>query len=143
MVMPNQTKSTFKLGRGHESDLRITDISVSRLHALLKCTKDGFILEDNNSKFGTLILERGPVKLEPEVKKVVQVGRTVLYATVNPAKVSTILPITSFKSNAFVKQKKPASPPVQKKIHEGGKASPNSGDGNQMEDIPDEEEGQM
>ena len=29
-------KSQIKLGRGHDSDVRITDISVSRFHAIIK-----------------------------------------------------------------------------------------------------------
>lgn len=43
------------LGRGHDSDIRISDISVSRLHARIKFHKDNFYLEDYNSKFGTLV----------------------------------------------------------------------------------------
>jgi hypothetical protein len=46
----------FKLGRGHESDLRINDISVSRCHAKIKLENGKFMLEDNQSKFGTLVL---------------------------------------------------------------------------------------
>jgi len=34
-VTPEQ--SEFKLGRGHESQVRINDISVSRCHAIIKC----------------------------------------------------------------------------------------------------------
>ena len=36
VVKPDADHNTFKLGRGHESDLRVSDISVSRCHALLK-----------------------------------------------------------------------------------------------------------
>lgn len=31
-----------KIGRGHDVDVRITDISVSRLHALIKKTSKGY-----------------------------------------------------------------------------------------------------
>jgi pSer/pThr/pTyr-binding forkhead associated (FHA) protein len=52
----------IKLGRGHDADIRVTDISVSRFHALLKKTNKGyFYLEDNHSKFGTLALVRNPI----------------------------------------------------------------------------------
>jgi hypothetical protein len=55
-----------KLGRGHDSDVRIPDISVSRFHALIKKTETGrFILEDNNSKFGTLGEISHPVMIQP------------------------------------------------------------------------------
>jgi pSer/pThr/pTyr-binding forkhead associated (FHA) protein len=51
----------IKVGRGHDSEVRITDISVSRCHALIKRSNKGdFIVEDNNSKFGTLVLLRKP-----------------------------------------------------------------------------------
>jgi pSer/pThr/pTyr-binding forkhead associated (FHA) protein len=52
--------STFKLGRGHESDVRVSDISVSRCHAILKYDSNDntYYLEDNLSKFGTLVLAK-------------------------------------------------------------------------------------
>jgi len=40
IIRPNEKKDSFKLGRGHESDLRINDISVSRSHDIIKF-KDG------------------------------------------------------------------------------------------------------
>lgn len=56
IIRPTAQKDVFKLGRGHESDLRINDISVSRCHAKIKLEKGKFMLEDNQSKFGTLVL---------------------------------------------------------------------------------------
>merc|ERR1712110_740223 len=67
-----------KLGRGHESDLRINDISVSRCHAKIKLEKGKFMLEDNTSKFGTLVLVKQRTPLLPLYNKAVQVGRTVI-----------------------------------------------------------------
>ena len=47
------------LGRGHDTHVRVTDISVSRLHALIRRSPLGFFyILDNNSKFGTLSLVR-------------------------------------------------------------------------------------
>ena len=48
------------MGRGHESEVRVCDISVSRCHALLKYKpqKGMFHLEDNLSKFGTLVIPK-------------------------------------------------------------------------------------
>ncbi len=63
MLTVTENKSEFKLGRGHESEVRINDISVSRVHAILKCREDGFYLEDNKSKFGTLVLTRDKVPI--------------------------------------------------------------------------------
>lgn len=46
--------------------MRISDISVSRIHAHLKFEDGQFLIYDNDSKFGTLILLDGayPVKLD-------------------------------------------------------------------------------
>ena len=70
--------STFKLGRGHDSDVRVNDISVSRCHALLKYRDGAFAIEDNMSKFGTLVQVREKVELIPGTTKAIQVGRTVV-----------------------------------------------------------------
>ena len=57
-------KDFIKVGRGHDCEVRVTDISVSRCHALVKVSNRGdFILEDNSSKFGTLIQVRRPYML--------------------------------------------------------------------------------
>lgn len=78
IIKPTGTKTIFKLGRGHESDLRINDISVSRCHAKIKLEKGKFMLEDNTSKFGTLVLVKQRTPLLPLYNKAVQVGRTVI-----------------------------------------------------------------
>jgi pSer/pThr/pTyr-binding forkhead associated (FHA) protein len=66
------------MGRGHESDLRINDISVSRCHAMVKFKDGKFYLEDNVSKFGTLVLIKKRTSLLPGFNKAVQIGRTVI-----------------------------------------------------------------
>ena len=54
------------IGRGHEAHVRVTDISVSRLHAYLTKSATGyFYLQDNDSKFGTLALVKTPMQLKP------------------------------------------------------------------------------
>ena len=56
-IINTEGKPQIKIGRGQESDVRITDdISVSRCHAVIKKTPKGdYHLEDFNSKFGTLV----------------------------------------------------------------------------------------
>ena len=49
------TYDTFKVGRSIETDMKIADISVSRLHSFFKIHKNKLIVQDNGSKFGTLI----------------------------------------------------------------------------------------
>ena len=66
MLSVTENKTEFKLGRGHESEVRINDISVSRCHAIIKYKEDGFYIEDNNSKFGTIALLKERLKLEEE-----------------------------------------------------------------------------
>ena len=83
IIIPNEEKKEFRLGRGHESDMRISDISVSRLHAILKFKEEGFYIEDNKSKFGTLSLVQ-KVELNPSLERAVQVGRTAVYFSIKP-----------------------------------------------------------
>lgn len=54
-VIHFSTCKEIKVGRGHESNIRVTDISVSRVHALITFKDGKFVVQDNNSKFGTLI----------------------------------------------------------------------------------------
>lgn len=70
------------MGRGHESEVRVNDISVSRCHAIIKYKQDGFYIEDNRSKFGTLVLLKEAFPLQLEYTSAVQVGRTVISFTV-------------------------------------------------------------
>lgn len=85
LIMPDEERSTFKLGRGHESDVRVSDISVSRCHAILKYGSDNnFYLEDNLSKFGTLVLAKARIELEVDQTRAVQIGRSVISFTVKP-----------------------------------------------------------
>lgn len=67
----------IRIGRGHEADIRVTDISVTRTHAKLrKSAKGYFIIEDNKSKFGTLALIRSPFSLSLNDPNFIQCGRT-------------------------------------------------------------------
>ena len=82
MLTVTDKKSEFKLGRGHESEVRINDISVSRCHAIIKCRKDGFYVEDNLSKFGTIVLLKNTLRLAEDHTMAVQVGRSVVSFTI-------------------------------------------------------------
>jgi hypothetical protein len=85
VVMPDRTHNKFKMGRGHESDLRVSDISVSRCHAILKYDAErthNYYLEDNLSKFGTLVLQDHPIELDVDKTQAVQIGRSVISFTV-------------------------------------------------------------
>ena len=75
IVIPNGSE-LVKLGRGHQCDLRISDISVSRIHTHIKFENDQFLVFDNDSKFGTLILLTNEYAVKSD-KAAIQIGRTV------------------------------------------------------------------
>lgn len=61
--------SKLIIGRGHEAHVRVTDISVSRMHAfLLKSNSGYYYLTDNNSKFGTLSLVKTPLVVTEDTR---------------------------------------------------------------------------
>lgn len=74
----------LKLGRGHESDIRIADVSISRCHATIRFQRGNFLLEDHNSKFGTLVAMRESRPLTLGSSLSLQVGRSVLGLTLQP-----------------------------------------------------------
>jgi len=63
------------LGRGHDSDVRINDISVSRVHASIILSNGQVFLKDLKSKFGTLALLKDDIEVF-EKKICLQIGRT-------------------------------------------------------------------
>lgn len=78
-MVKNVPEEGIKLGRGHECEIRITDISVSRNHALIKFIGNSFMVFDNKSKFGTLIKKQNmEIILGPENPQAVQIGRSVI-----------------------------------------------------------------
>ena len=54
-VFDLQNYSEFKVGRSVETDMKIADISVSRTHSFFKVVDNKIVVEDNGSKFGTLV----------------------------------------------------------------------------------------
>jgi len=69
------------LGRGHDSDVRINDISVSRTHSCLTLTNKKVLLKDLKSKFGTLILVQKELEITDVKKLSLQIGRSYFEAT--------------------------------------------------------------
>ncbi|KAJ1604699.1 SSM4 like ring finger and forkhead associated(FHA) domain-containing protein [Cryptosporidium canis] len=77
-VVSMAEKKDLKLGRGHESDVRISDVSISRYHATIRYRNDNFMLEDHDSKFGTLVSVRRPQAIDNCHNLALQIGRTVV-----------------------------------------------------------------
>ena len=70
----------ISLGRGEDSDVRVNDSSISQKHASLRFEQSiqEFVLQDEDSKFGSLLLIQEPVKLSPERETTIQIGCTLL-----------------------------------------------------------------
>ena len=76
VISLSQSKK-MKIGRSNDADIIFGDISVSRIHSILTIENKNIYLEDNNSKFGTLILVQTPtLKLVNNLPLYIQVGRT-------------------------------------------------------------------
>ena len=79
ITMNEGGRAHIRVGRGHEADIRVTDISVSRFHAKINKNENGeYFVEDNKSKFGTLIQLRKPYLLHKNRSNYIQMGRTML-----------------------------------------------------------------
>ena len=78
MLIQNISSEGIRLGRGHDCEIRISDISVSRNHAIIKNIGNSFYLFDNKSKFGTLVKEDNLSIEVGNSPKRVQIGRTTL-----------------------------------------------------------------
>jgi len=77
-INQDNSENVLMLGRKSDCHVKINDISVSRIHAMIKLQNGKFYLENGFSKFGTLLLLRNEVKLAKEYNLSIQVGRTVL-----------------------------------------------------------------
>ncbi|KAL4467230.1 hypothetical protein ABPG72_005855 [Tetrahymena utriculariae] len=70
-------KQYFNIGRGHNCDIKLSEITVSRKHLKLEIDKDNKIkLYDINSKFGTLVLVKKPITVQYDQNLDLQNGRT-------------------------------------------------------------------
>jgi Domain of unknown function (DUF1707)/FHA domain len=68
MVFPPGSGTSFTIGRTQDCDLRVADLSVSRRHAQLDRSEDGWLLSDLGSHNGTRVngwLVREPVPVRP------------------------------------------------------------------------------
>jgi hypothetical protein len=92
-------RSSVVVGRGHEADVRINDISVSRFHAVIRYLqassganrKQQIVIEDRGSKFGSLVAVKGPIPLELGVPLSIQSGRTITTITLKKPNLFTNL----------------------------------------------------
>ena len=74
----------FKIGRSVDTDMKIADISVSRVHSHIRIKQGKLYIEDNGAKFGTLLKVRDPIELvqypNPERQaSLYQIGPSLVY----------------------------------------------------------------
>ena len=82
MVFPPGSGTSFSIGRTQDCDMRIADLSVSRRHAQLERSQDGWLLSDLGSHNGTRVngwLVREPVPVRPG--DILQFGSAVFVIT--------------------------------------------------------------
>jgi hypothetical protein len=73
------SKKEIKIGRSHDSDIRITDISVSRYHAYIRFKGDHITIDDNASKFGSGVLLQHPkIPVLKNTSLPIQIGRSLI-----------------------------------------------------------------
>lgn len=77
-VISLYSKDSARFGRSMECELKVSDISVSRSHAVFKLVNGKFYVEDTKSKFGSLVQIKRPIPLEFYPTLSVQVGRSLL-----------------------------------------------------------------
>ena len=70
-------KKDIKIGRGHEANIILSDISVSRVHCLLNVYNKNVYLQDNEAKYGTLVLVQTPrLNIIDNIDLNLQIGRS-------------------------------------------------------------------
>jgi len=87
------------IGRGIEADIKINDISVSRLHSKLNFNfaNKSLLITDLRSKFGTLVLIQNSFELKEKDSLIIQSGRTLMKAEVTPKEKKKIFMCKKFK----------------------------------------------
>ena len=77
-VISLKLKRQIYIGRANISNIRLSDVSVSRNHAKLKYCNGEFYLEDIGSIFGTLVLIQNNILFLPYKDINIQTGRSLL-----------------------------------------------------------------
>ena len=70
-------KKEIKIGRGHEANIILSDISVSRVHCILNVYNKNVYLQNNEAKYGTLVLvQTQRLNIIDNVELNLQIGRS-------------------------------------------------------------------
>jgi pSer/pThr/pTyr-binding forkhead associated (FHA) protein len=74
-IITLKDKNMIKVGRSNDSDVRMTDISISRNHASISIINNEYYIDDSGSKFGTLVQLNDDISLLPLKTLSLQVGK--------------------------------------------------------------------
>lgn len=95
----------FTIGRAVKSHLAIPDYGLSRQHALIRQTTDGFLLEDLNSRNGTFVNDSPAQKLLLKHGDRIRVGQTfLLFLTEEETQTMRFSSEIQFADDAFLTQ---------------------------------------
>ena len=89
-IISYDKKSSINIGRANECELSISELSVSRFHCIIHKDEGELFLEDNSSKFGTLVLiQNNNMYMNDYVPLKVQTYKTYIkFKIVKPFKIS-------------------------------------------------------
>lgn len=76
---------SIRLGRHGDCDICLHDITVSRCHAWIRFLEGEFWIEDNSSKFGTLVQVNAPLHVPDRGKVALQAGRSLVFLCQGPS----------------------------------------------------------
>lgn len=68
-------KKEFSIGRRVNNDVTVSDISVSRKQAIVKVRGSKIFVQDCDSKFGTFVKIKGPVKIPEREPLAIQIEK--------------------------------------------------------------------
>ena len=75
-IISLKNNNFVNLGRANNSNIRLSDVSVSRNHAKITFSNGEFYLEDFGSKFGTLVLIQNDILFLPNKDVSIQTGKS-------------------------------------------------------------------
>ena len=96
-------KNSINIGRANECELSISELSVSRFHCIIHKDEGDLYLEDNSSKFGTLILiQNNNMYMNDYIPLKIQINKTFIKIKVNkPFKCSCCKEPFTFESRKY------------------------------------------
>ena len=78
-VLSCDSHNVISIGRSHETNLRINDITVSRFHSEIIKENNKFYIRDLYSKFGTgILLQNNKIKIKEDFPLYIQIGKNIM-----------------------------------------------------------------